>query len=1116
MRLRKIREKEEKRREEGFWTATVEVQDKCNRDSTAAQHSKHSTMDYNTVLQALALAASPIRTADQTAAEQQLKQWETQQGFHFHLQSVYVNANGMTNGMANDIPLQVRWLAVILLKNGVEKYWRPTRINAITKAEKHEIRKRLFNTLSESNNQLAIQNAHLISRIARIDFPAEWPTLFEDMVAILESSSMDGSNDTLIRLNNLMIIANQVVKILATVRIGRARVMMQTKAPILLPHLIKFYTLLFDRWINNVNNASNVDVAVIETGYIFLKVIRRLVVDGYALPNADKLVQEFMELSLQHFQRVLLLHDTNKQDQLKKYIMCYVKLYYNLVSENTSSFVLLTSSKHILLTLLSLLQQKAVLIYGGANGADGTDDEESDFWEKIAIKSFTIMKNVTNYAFKEPKFTTNLSKQPGVKEEMLRSIELLKTDFFTVDLVANIIDLITNHYLKLSRKDLENWSHEPEEWFNEEMSVNWEFQVRRCAENYFQDLSIHFNEFIAQFIMNKVNKLNTDEQLDMISKDSILCIFQLSSHSIASQCDFNQLLTNYFIPLVQQAQQTPSNEEKMLKRRVCLIISEWTNDKVTVATRVEIYKFLTELLTKDSGTGSGTGTNDDVVVKLTALQTLKFMVDDWEFRKRHFEPFIGDCIKACLVLLDRLSLIECKIFVLNALSVLIERCSTLISPSLLTDVVNVVPLIWQSSNTASEMIIKNSLLRILKDLVVALNKDSSLVHDVVIPLIPLCCDPKSEYYSLLCEDGLELWSAILKTIDTNAVLSTKLLDPALFEMLVNALVNWTEILPLTLTIIRSYFLISFEIFNNDVGMRIFQVLAGYLRTMRDDSVFLTASILDVAIMQDGGQGQGQGENEKEKEKAKMYENLVASGLFEAMVEYVSGVNDGDSGSALCETRICLPLLRFLHDRVDIFLSSISSSYALYMLLNTMVKLAKNAFDPKVRKLFNVGMLTLYTKTEYLTNGRLLNGNDGANIEYEFSQMDKGTGIACLLCTFVHRIVVESALIFAEEVSENGNGDLRAYYRQTAYDDAELQPVDDNNEAAEAEVEGEESEYAAEVAVPVTHERERYTALLRSSNSPVHGVSLTGLIREIGGVVYALLDKTTVEEIQRLH
>jgi hypothetical protein len=94
--------------------------------------------------------------------------------------------------------------------------------------------------------------------------------------------------------------------------------------------------------------------------------------------------------------------------------------------------------------------------------------------------------------------------------------------------------------------------------------------------------------------------------------------------------------------------------------------------------------------------------------------------------------------------------------------------------------------------------------------------------------------------------------------------------------------------------------------------------------------------------------------------------------------------------------------------------------------------------------------------------------------------------------------------------------LRAYYRQTAYDDAELQPVDDNNEAAEAEVEGEESEYAAEVAVPVTHERERYTALLRSSNSPVHGVSLTGLIREIGGVVYALLDKTTVEEIQRLH
>lgn len=107
-------------------------------------------------------------TERQRMAESQLKAWETQPGFHFLLQSIYLD---LSNG------LHVRWLAVIQFKNGVEKYWRATRINSIGKDEKASIRKRLFDVVDEQNNQLCIQNAQATARISRIDFPVEWPNL---------------------------------------------------------------------------------------------------------------------------------------------------------------------------------------------------------------------------------------------------------------------------------------------------------------------------------------------------------------------------------------------------------------------------------------------------------------------------------------------------------------------------------------------------------------------------------------------------------------------------------------------------------------------------------------------------------------------------------------------------------------------------------------------------------------------------------------------------------------------------------------------------------------------------------------------------------------------------
>lgn len=992
-------------------------------------------MDYNSVLQTLVVASSTVRGDQQQAAEEQLKKWESEKGFYYTLQSIYIN---------QELSLQIRWLAVICLKNGVEKYWRSTRINSITKEEKVEIRKRLFDTLDESNNQLCIQNAHLTSRICRLDFPVEWPTLFEDLVTIMESCDTS-SSQSIVRLNNLMIILNQILKILASVRIGKARVMMQAKAPIVLPHLMKFYTFFFNQWYGN-----NYDLSLMEVGYITLKVIRRMVVDGYAHPNRDKYVQEFMEVSLQHFQKMLVAHKQNELALLERYIKCYVKLFHNLVSANTCAFVLMSSSKHILLTLLSLLSQEAEPIYAL--------DNETDFWEKIATKSFIIMKIITNYTFNEK---TSLIKQRDDKTEIIQSIEYMKTNFFNTELVESLLELITGYYLRLRPIDLESWNEDPEEWFNEESNVNYEFQVRKAAENYFQDLSIFFNQYISKYIMDKVNNLN-NPSLSVIEKDATLAIFQLSSHSIKEECNFNQLLTDYFIP-----QGLSGND--LIKRRICLIINEWVDEKTNSQVRIQIYEFLVEIFSAST------------IVKLTSVQTLKNLIDDWEFRKRDLQPFTTTIIRNFLELINSLSTIECKNFVLNAFSIVIERNTPLLEESILVEIARVVPVLWGNFNNSNETIIKNSLLRILKDLVIALNKGSSLIHDMVLPLIPICCNPNSEYYTLLCEDGLELWSALMKT--TSQIV---LADDAMFDMLINALLVFTEILPLVLTIIRSYTLIDVQILETPKGMKILEILAGYLKTMRDDAVSLTSSIVEVGIMQ-------------KSEKSAFYSNLFNSKLIHEIAEYLIG----DTDSAYCEVKLSLPLLRLFLDNSQAFLANIPG-IKLYALMNNLIKFGRNSYDPKIRKLYVLGLYSLL-KQEYLQNGQTL-----SNIEYELSQMDSIRAVSSVLLSFV-KPVVDLGITFIEEIREDASGDMKAYHKSSSYDDDELKAIEPQSDVEE------DNEYYLETLVPPNAERERYTALLKQD--PVRNIPIRDFIRNIMGAIFPiignLLDSNDLEELQRL-
>lgn len=66
------------------------------------------------LVQTLTSAASSNPTQIQTGT-QQLQRWEAAPGYYRGLQSVYLEQG---------LPVEVRFLAVVQLKNGVERYWR--------------------------------------------------------------------------------------------------------------------------------------------------------------------------------------------------------------------------------------------------------------------------------------------------------------------------------------------------------------------------------------------------------------------------------------------------------------------------------------------------------------------------------------------------------------------------------------------------------------------------------------------------------------------------------------------------------------------------------------------------------------------------------------------------------------------------------------------------------------------------------------------------------------------------------------------------------------------------------------------------------------------------------
>lgn len=222
-------------------------------------------------------------------AEAALSQFESRPGFCSCLMEVITAAD-----LASQV--DVRLLASVYFKNSINRYWRNRRDSAaISSEEKNHLRQKLLSHLREENDKIAGLLAVLISKIARLDYPREWPELFSVLANKLQSADVLTSH-------RIFLILFRTLKELSTKRLtvdqrnyaeitshlfGYSWGLWQSDVQAILN---SFSTLAQSYTSNALEQCHDELYLMSERWLLCLKIIRQLIISGF--PSDSKCVQE--------------------------------------------------------------------------------------------------------------------------------------------------------------------------------------------------------------------------------------------------------------------------------------------------------------------------------------------------------------------------------------------------------------------------------------------------------------------------------------------------------------------------------------------------------------------------------------------------------------------------------------------------------------------------------------------------------------------------------------------------------------------------------------------------------------------------------------------------------
>jgi len=702
----------------------------------------------------------------------------------------------------------IRLLAIILLKNGIDKYWRQTAKHAIKPPEKQLIRSRLLQgSVDEEDKTLGLHNALVVAKVVRIDYPNVWPDVIPDLINITRASK----NGNPVHLGGALKVLLQVVKELSTARLRASQTALQQVTPELVQLLGEIYTERTAYWLEYFTKGSGDEDEAdysLQNSLLSLKILRRLVTAGYEHPHADQMVQGFWSLSQSQFDQFLRLvaYDSSIpapfQALVGKHLLQFTKLHIDVTEVRPSSFPLLPNSIPLVRAYWNLVKQFSEVFEksggirqtsGGGGGIEGNSSpkHEGPLSEKLALKGLLLLRSCVAIAYRPVQTFKYRSQEDKALEK--QAIETVKNELLTKDLLLDIVQVTISKLFIFRKSDLEAWEEDPEEWEQNERNEGsaFEWAVRPCAERLLVDLLTHYKD-LGQPLLTYC-ELATKVDMDIVTKEAAYCALGCAAPVIHESFDFDRILTNSLVKDV-QIQDTMA---KLLRRRIPILISQWIGISITRENRKLVYEIIRHLL-------NPADEHNDEVVRLTAARELRWIALDFGFHGEDYLPFAAEIFdRLTTMLLEEVSTDETKLAILDTIRCVVQRMENHVA-QFGDAIMMTLPKVWASVGT-QEYMLKQSALAIMTELVYAMQAESAARYQgVLVPLLRDAMNPDSELHLHLIEESATLWQVLL--MHSVPPLTPELVQ--LVEMALPLLEYDTEVAVCCAEIVKSYIVLA--------------------------------------------------------------------------------------------------------------------------------------------------------------------------------------------------------------------------------------------------------------------------------------------------------------------
>uniref|UniRef100_A0A672GE66 Importin-11 n=1 Tax=Salarias fasciatus TaxID=181472 RepID=A0A672GE66_SALFA len=666
------------------------------------------------VLQALTQATSQD-TAVLKPAEEQLRQWETQPGFYSVLLNIFNN---------HTLDVNVRWLAVLYFKNGIDRYWRRVAPHALSEEEKTSLRAGLITNFNEPVNQIATQIAVLIAKVARLDCPRQWPELIP---ILLESvKGQDG-----LQQHRALLTFYHVTKTLASKRLAQDRRLFQDLASGIYSFACSLWSHHTDCFLQQIYAQDEAAaLSSLERTLLSLKVLRKLTVHGFQEPQHNMEVMGFLNAVFERLKQFLeccrqVGSESTCREKLEKTIILYTKVLLDFLEYHPCAFIPLIQRS---------LEFAVSYVFTPAG--------EGVTFERFIVQCMNLIKMIVkNDAYKPAK---------NIEDSKPESLEAhrIKTAFFTHPTLTEIGRRLVSHYFLLTEEELAMWEEDPESFAVEETGGDsWKYSLRPCTEVLFLDIFHNYSQTLTPVLLDMVQNLqgptNVEDPVQLLMKDAVYNAVGLAAYELFDNVDFDQWFKNQLLGELQVSH----HRYKLIRRRVIWLIGQWISVKFKSDLRPLLYEVILSLMQ-----------DPDLVVRIETATTLKLNILD-KFNFSSPEKRLDKLTNHC----------DTKMQVLHVISCVIERVNIQIRPYV-GCLVQYLPLLWKQSEEHN--MLRCAILTTLIHLVQGLGAESKNLYPFLLPVIQLSTDVSQPPHVYLLEDGLELW---LVTLENSPAITPELL-----------------------------------------------------------------------------------------------------------------------------------------------------------------------------------------------------------------------------------------------------------------------------------------------------------------------------------------------------